>query len=265
MVVTEPDVGEASIDTLITSEEIKIKEMHIIYAPSETVLPPLSETKESIVLARYKIKALRNVEMWCEKIENAGIEVKGVEIIFGGVINHVLNVEKTVEPQLIVIAGKKLKKLYGEDLRDIVHKSKADVLISRIESVYDLFERVVYLHVIFDTVDKLGDKLMNWLSGIKSVTAVHVVSPVLPPEVSTKKMREERKMAENSLRKLKELLIEMGVEMNYEIRLGSLSDEVVEVIGENDATALIIGGYESKKKEIDEIIDLIEIPVILLK
>jgi len=136
LVIDDTECGRIAAERLVSLARTGLKaDVYLIFGREVEISPIASYEKEMKIFTSLRIKASKFVEFYKERLEDAGLRVREVKIIFGKISEEVLRLEKLINPDLIVFGIEKrgfLKRLlHGDPYREIIRETRAPVLVCK--------------------------------------------------------------------------------------------------------------------------------------
>ncbi len=139
LVIDDTECGRVATERLVFMARAGFRgDVFMIFGQEVEISPIASYEKEMKIYTSLRVRASKFVEFYKERLEEAGLEVKQVKMIFGNVSEEVLKLEKLLNPDLIVFGMEKrsfLKKLLrGDPFKEIIYETKAPVLVCKLDT-----------------------------------------------------------------------------------------------------------------------------------
>ena len=136
VVVDETENGRIALDKLLKLARMGLRaDVYIVFVKEMEVPPMVSEQKEIEAYHKMRLKAMRILESYIKELENVGLRVKDIKVVFGKPSERVLRIERDVEPDLVVVGVKKRsffrRLLEGDPCKDLIEKAKSSVVICK--------------------------------------------------------------------------------------------------------------------------------------
>lgn len=109
-------------------------EVYLFYIKEMEVPPFVSEEKELTTYHRLMMESMRKLDKYKMELEELGLKVSDVDVVFGKYADRVLMIEKEVNPDMIVVGLTSgwISRFFAKDPCEVLlKKSKANLLICR--------------------------------------------------------------------------------------------------------------------------------------
>jgi len=109
-------------------------EVYLFYVKEMEVPPFVSEERELSTYHRLMRELMDKLEKYKMELENIGLKVSDVNVVFGKYADRILMIEKELNPDMIVVGLKTglLRRFLAKDPCEVLlKKSKANLLICR--------------------------------------------------------------------------------------------------------------------------------------
>lgn len=136
LVIDDTECGRVATERLVFLGRTGFKaDVFLVFGVDLEISPVASYEKEMKIYTSLRLKASKFVDFYKERLEEAGLDVRQVKIIFGSISEEVLRLERLLNPDMIIFGMEKrgfLKRLlHGDPYRDILYETKAPVLVCK--------------------------------------------------------------------------------------------------------------------------------------
>ncbi len=114
LVVDDSECGRIATERLVSLAKKGLRaDVFIIYGVNVKILPMTPQEKEMKIYMDLGVKSSKLVEFYRDRLENEGINVEQINIIFGDILDEVLKFERLINPDLIILGVGKHNFLRG--------------------------------------------------------------------------------------------------------------------------------------------------------